>query len=53
MAISTLDQTIAQKQHTWLSRLVGTQTFWVLTMRLSQLCCFCAIVWSRVIAMFA
>jgi ribose transport system permease protein len=30
MAISTLDQTIAQKQHTWLSRLVGTQTFWVL-----------------------
>lgn len=30
MAITTLDQTIAQKQHTWLSRIVGTQTFWVL-----------------------
>ncbi len=29
MAI-TLDQTIAQKQHSWLSRIVGTQTFWVL-----------------------
>ena len=29
MAI-TLDQTIAQKQHSWLSRLVNTQTFWVL-----------------------
>ena len=29
MAI-TLDQTIAQKQHSWLSRIVNTQTFWVL-----------------------
>ena len=26
----TLDQTIAHKQHTWLSRVIGTQTFWVL-----------------------
>ena len=26
----TLDQTIAQKQHSWLSRIVNTQTFWVL-----------------------
>jgi ribose transport system permease protein len=26
----TLDQTIAHKQHTWLSRLLNTQTFWVL-----------------------
>lgn len=26
----TLDQTIAQKQHTWFSRAVGMQTFWVL-----------------------
>lgn len=26
----TLDQTIAQKQHTWFSRVVGMQTFWVL-----------------------
>ena len=26
----TLDQTIAQKQHTWFSRIVGMQTFWVL-----------------------
>src|SRR4030095_2607099 len=25
-----LDQTIAHKQHTWLSRLLNTQTFWVL-----------------------
>src|SRR6266545_6893050 len=25
----TLDQTIAQKQHTWLSRLLASQTFWV------------------------
>jgi ribose transport system permease protein len=29
MAI-TLDQTIAQKQHSWLSRITSTQTFWVL-----------------------
>ena len=26
----TLDQTIAHKQHSWLSRIVNTQTFWVL-----------------------
>ena len=26
----TLDQTIAQKQHSWLNRIVNTQTFWVL-----------------------
>jgi ribose transport system permease protein len=26
----TLDQTIAQKQHTWLSSLLNSQTFWVL-----------------------
>ncbi|TIU63831.1 MAG: ABC transporter permease, partial [Mesorhizobium sp.] len=25
----TLDQTIAQKQHTFMSRLLGSQTFWV------------------------
>ena len=29
MAI-TLDQSIAHKQHSWLARIVGTQTFWVL-----------------------
>jgi ribose transport system permease protein len=29
MAI-TLDQTIQQKQHGWLSRIINTQTFWVL-----------------------
>ena len=29
MAI-TLDQTIAQKQHSWVSALLGSQTFWVL-----------------------
>ena len=27
---TTLDQTIAQKQHSWLSRITGSQTFWVL-----------------------
>ena len=27
---TTLDQTIAHKQHTWLSSLTGSQTFWVL-----------------------
>ena len=26
----TLDQTIAQKQHTWFSSLLGSQAFWVL-----------------------
>ncbi|MBL9033752.1 MAG: ABC transporter permease [Rhodospirillaceae bacterium] len=27
---TTLDQTIAQKQHTWLTQIVSSQTFWVL-----------------------
>jgi ribose transport system permease protein len=27
---TTIDQTIAQKQHTWLSSITGSQTFWVL-----------------------
>ena len=27
---TTLDQTIAQRQHNWLSAIVGSQTFWVL-----------------------
>ena len=27
---TTLDQTIAQKQHNWLSGILGSQTFWVL-----------------------
>lgn len=27
---TTLDQTIAQKQHNWLSAITGSQTFWVL-----------------------
>lgn len=27
---ASLDQTIAQKQHTWLSAVLGSQTFWVL-----------------------
>lgn len=27
---ASLDQTIARKQHTWLSALLGSQTFWVL-----------------------
>lgn len=27
---TTLDQTIAHKQHTWLSSITGSQTFWVL-----------------------
>ncbi|MEZ5830368.1 MAG: ABC transporter permease [Dongiaceae bacterium] len=27
---TTLDQTIAQKQHNWLSTIAGSQTFWVL-----------------------
>jgi len=27
---TTLDQTIAQKQHNWLSSITGSQTFWVL-----------------------
>src|SRR5215510_15031654 len=30
MAITTLDQTIAQKQHNWQSSLLSSQTFWVL-----------------------
>jgi ribose transport system permease protein len=27
---TTIDQTIAQRQHTWLSSITGSQTFWVL-----------------------
>jgi ribose transport system permease protein len=27
---TTLDQTIAQRQHNWLSAIVASQTFWVL-----------------------
>jgi ribose transport system permease protein len=27
---TTLDQTIAHKQHNWLSALLASQTFWVL-----------------------
>jgi len=30
MAITTLDQTIAHKQRSWLSSFLGSQTFWVL-----------------------
>ena len=30
MAITTLDQTISQKQHSWQSSLLSSQTFWVL-----------------------
>ena len=29
---------------------ISTQKVWLLSIAASQLCCFCAIVWSRVIA---